>query len=85
MSHPSDLHNRLAGEIVQALVRPIIASGGHPRDVMVLLESVALGVCLFLGATAVLEGTPESVVDQLAAGIKQRWADDRAARKARAN
>lgn len=85
MSHPSNLHNRLAGELVKALVKPIVEAGGRPTDVLVLLESVALGVCLYLGETAEITGTPEEVVDKLADGVKQRWAADRAARKARAN
>lgn len=85
MTDHSTLHNQLAGELVAALVKPVIANGGGPREVLVLLESVALGVCLFIADTAEIVGTPEGVVDQLASGVKQRWADDRAARKRKAN
>ncbi len=85
MSDTSELHNRLAADLVAALVKPVIAAGGGPRDVLVLLESVALGVCLVIGETAEITGKPEDVVDTLAAGVKQRWADDRGARKRMAN
>jgi DNA (cytosine-5)-methyltransferase 1 len=37
MSEPSDLHNRLTGPIVEAIVKPILANGGSPRDMVVLL------------------------------------------------
>lgn len=85
MIHPSELHNRLARELLPALVKPVLASGGSPRDVMVLLESVALGVCLYLAQTAELTGTEDELVDQLAAGIKTRWAEERAALTRMAN
>lgn len=46
MASQSELHNRLAGEIVASIVRPIMTSGGSTEAVMVLTESVLVGVAL---------------------------------------
>lgn len=43
MSIQSELHNRLAGEIVKSIVMPPLEAGGDFKDVMVLLESVIAG------------------------------------------
>jgi hypothetical protein len=85
MSDASDLHNALAGDLVRNIVKPIIANGGSPRDVLVLTESVVLGVCLFLESSAVLEASPDGVVDALAAAVKERWAEQRALHRQRVN
>jgi hypothetical protein len=48
----AELHNRLAKQIVDQIVKEPIASGGTMSDVMMLCESVLVGVvlgCLPLG------------------------------------
>lgn len=42
----TELHNKLAGEVVASIVRPILGGGGATEDVMVLTESVLVGVAL---------------------------------------
>lgn len=39
-------HNTAAGEIVKAIVRPIVELGGTEGDALVMLESVITGVLL---------------------------------------
>jgi hypothetical protein len=41
-----ELHNQSAGKIVADIVRPTLEAGGETTDVMVLLESVLVGVSL---------------------------------------
>lgn len=41
-----DHHNKAAGEIVKAIVAPIVGLGGTEGDALVLLESVVAGVLL---------------------------------------
>lgn len=69
----SELHNKLAGEIVSAIVKPIIASGGGYTDVLVLTESVVMGVVL----VAVKLGGDDKVLDVLIDGVKKRLAEQR--------
>lgn len=66
----TDLHNRLAGEIVAAIVRPTLQSGGTMADVLVLCESVIVGVAL----AAIRLGGDEIVLDTMLRGAKQRLA-----------
>ena len=57
MSAQTDLHNRLAGQIVASIVRPPLEAGGSFTDVMVLAESVLVGValaCIKLGGDEVV-------------------------------
>lgn len=69
----SELHNRLAGDIVKAIVKPILDSGGSMTDVLVLTESIVLGVILM----AVKLGGDEIVLDTLVEGVKRRLAEQR--------
>lgn len=68
-----ELHNRLAGEIVKSIVKPPLEAGGTMIDVMVLLESVVVGVVL----AGVKLGGDEKVLDKLVEGAKQRLAEMR--------
>ncbi|MBR1153129.1 hypothetical protein [Bradyrhizobium sp. JYMT SZCCT0428] len=43
---PLEIHNAAVGEIVEQIVRPTLQAGGQMSDVMVLLESVVVGVVL---------------------------------------
>ncbi len=57
MTDQNELHNRLAGQIVASIVRPPIEAGGAYTDVMILAESVLVGValaCIKLGGDNVV-------------------------------
>ena len=69
----TDLHNMLAGETVAAIVCPPIAAGGDFVNVMLLLESVILGVYL----AAVRLGGDVPVWDVMSERIKERLAEQR--------
>ena len=43
----TEIHNRDVGQIVKDLIEPTLDAGGGFADVLVLLESVAVGVMLF--------------------------------------
>jgi hypothetical protein len=73
MSTAAQMHNRLAGEIVKSIVKPIMVAGGTYEQVLVLTESVVVGVIL----TSVRLGGDEAVLDVLVAGVKQRLAEMR--------
>lgn len=68
---PHQIHNQAAGEIVKQIVKPTLEAGGEFTDVLVLLESVILGVM----CVAVKLGGDEIVLDQVMAGVKQRMAE----------
>lgn len=64
------LHNIIAGRIVASIVRPVIAAGGSPMSVMVLLESVVAGTIFSImklgGDDKALELLTEAVRARLA-------------------
>lgn len=68
MSIQSELHNRLAGDIVKMIVMPPLEAGGDFKDVMVLLESVIAGVVLVMFKL----GGDNIVLDTVLAGVKAR-------------
>ena len=67
----AELHNRLAGEIVTSIVRPVITSGGKTTDVMVLTESVLVGVAL----ACIRLGGDEMVLDVIFERARERLAE----------
>lgn len=69
----AELHNRLAGQIVSQVVGTPIAAGGRVSDVMVLTESVLVGVAL----ACIKLGGDEKVLDLLFEQAKQRLAEAR--------
>lgn len=73
MSEQSDLHNRLAGQIVASIVKPPLEAGGQMTDVLVLLESVILGVVLM----GVKLGGDEIILDEVMTHVKERLAEQR--------
>jgi hypothetical protein len=73
MTAPHELYNRLSGEIVTTIVRPMILEGMTTTEALVLLESVIAGVCLAI----VKLGGDEPVIDKLAEGVKLRMAEIR--------
>lgn len=73
MSDQAELHNKIAGEIVAAIVKPPLAAGGGFTDVLVVLESVILGVMLI----AVKLGGDEIVLDEVVKHVKERLAEQR--------
>ena len=48
MSMQSDLHNKLAGEIVRSIIQPVLKREDQYPDIMVITESVLVGVVLCL-------------------------------------
>lgn len=68
MSAQSDLHNQIVGPIVSSIVKPPIEAGGSVTDVMVVLESVVLGVMIATGRL----GMSSEAVDVLAKAVKRR-------------
>ncbi len=73
MTDQADLHNKLAGEIVISIVKPILSSGGSWTDVMVLTESVLVGVCL----AGVKLGGDEKMLDIMTRNVRKRMAEIR--------
>lgn len=70
MTDQSKLHNRLAGQIVASIVRPVLNGGGSETDVLVLLESVTVGVALAI----IKLGGDERVLDVVHERAKERLA-----------
>ncbi len=70
---PHELHNKLSGQIVSDIVRPMILEGMTPTEALVLLESVIAGVFLAI----VKLGGDEPVGDKLMEGVKLRLAEIR--------
>lgn len=66
-----DIHNRIAGEIVASIVRPPVDAGGSYTDVLVVLESVVVGVMLVVAKL----GGDEVLLDTMVKGAKQRLAE----------
>jgi hypothetical protein len=66
-------HNAEAGKIVASIVRPIVTSGGSLNDVLILTESVLVGVAL----ACIRLGGDEIVLNQMFEGAKGRLAEIR--------
>lgn len=66
-------HNAVAGDIVKSIVKPIAERGGTTIDVLILTESVLLGVCLFCNKL----GGDEDVLDVLVDRVRTRLAEHR--------
>ncbi len=73
MTDQSALHNKLAGEIVASIVRPVIDSGGSYSNVLVLFESVTVGVMLVVAKL----GGDNVVLDAVLQGARDRLAEMR--------
>ena len=69
----SEIHNRLAGQIVASIVKPPLEAGGNLTDVLVLMESVVTGV---LSAVVKL-GRDGPVLDLFIEGVRERMANIR--------
>lgn len=69
----SALHNKMAGEIVSRIVRDTLAAGGTVPTVMVLTESVLVGVAL----ACIKLGGDEKVLDVMVDSAKARLAEIR--------
>lgn len=67
----TELHNKLAGEIVRSIVKPPLEAGGQFTDVLVLLESVVVGVLL----AGVRLGGAEIVADTVFDRVRTRLAE----------
>jgi hypothetical protein len=66
----------MVGRIVADIVKPTIAAGGADTDIMVMIESVVLGVLLFNErAFDVSRATSAEMIDSLATAVAQRLAE----------
>lgn len=70
---PHQVHNADAGVIVASIVRPTLEAGGEMSDVLVLLESVIVGVVMM----AVKLGGVEIVLNKVIEGARARLAEQR--------
>ena len=73
MADQTALHNKLAGKISTDIIKSVLTSGGSVTDVMVLTESVVVGVAL----ACIKLGGDEKVLDVMLEGAKQRLAEIR--------
>lgn len=73
MVNQTALHNELAGKIVRSIVEPVARNGGTAVDVMVLTESVLVGVTLAM----VKLGGDEAVLDTMVENARKRLAEIR--------
>ena len=69
-----ELHNQLAGEIVAKIVKSTIEAGGDVSDVVVLTESVIVGVALAATKLGVSKAVPE-ILDVMIDQAKERLAE----------
>lgn len=73
MSDAAALHNRVAREALRAIVQPMIDAGTSDADIMVVLESVVLGVLLYCeGAENVSRPATIERLDSLTAAVAER-------------
>lgn len=69
MTSQTELHNKLAGDVVKTIVKTPLEAGGQMSDALVILESVVLGVVL----VATKYGYPEDVtLDELTKHVRER-------------
>lgn len=73
MTTPAERHNEIVESVVNAIVRPVLVSGGHPAEIMVILESTIVG-CLLL---IMRFGGDETAIDALMTGVRGRLAEIR--------
>jgi len=66
-------HNKLADDIVKMMVRPVLRAGGDPTEILVLLESIIVGVV----STLAKDGAEDHVLDAVVASAKKRMAEYR--------
>lgn len=67
------LHNQLAGDIVKSIVKPVLETGGTFTEVMVLTESVLVGIAL----AGVKLGGDEKMLDLMVGRARARLAEIR--------
>jgi hypothetical protein len=70
---PAEIHNRDVGSIVRSIIKPTLDAGGEITDILVMLESVIVGVMLF----AVKPGGDQPVLDNVVEGVLGRLAEQR--------
>jgi hypothetical protein len=67
------VHNDQVGKIVTGIVKPVLSAGGSTTDVMILTESVLVGVAL----ACIKFGGDEKVLDLMFGRAKERLAEIR--------
>lgn len=66
----TEIHNETVGEIVASIVLPTIKAGGGAASILVVLESVIVGVMIVVAKP----GRDEIVLARLFDGVKERLA-----------
>lgn len=69
----TELHNRMASELVKLIVRETTKVGGGPNDILLTTESVVMGVVL----AVVKLGGDEKVLDVMIHNVRARLAEAR--------
>jgi hypothetical protein len=70
MNTQTDIHNKVAGEVVRTIVNSPLEAGGSFTDALVILESVVLGVVL-VGVRSG-GGGGDKLLDELVLHVKER-------------
>lgn len=73
-----EVHNRFAGSLTTQLVKAVRARGGSPADVLVLLESVNVGVLAYVAEATVSGLTTDEILAAMVERIPARVAEARA-------
>lgn len=70
---PSELHNKVSKEALNSIVKPMIESNAKYSEIIVVLESVNVGVISFLKkANNLTDAEVETVFRFMIAAIRQR-------------
>lgn len=67
---PSQVHNAAATAALRAIAMPVLAANGELHDIMVVTESVLVGVAM----TCIRLGGDDAVLDLMVAAAKERLA-----------
>lgn len=67
----TDIHKRVAGEVIRLIVTSPIEAGGNFTDVLAILESVIVGVIYAIARL----GGDEIVLERVAERVKERLAE----------
>ncbi len=71
---PAERHNGITGEVVKAIVGPVAKAGGGYGEVMVIVESVILGVMLANRELyGMADATPPALVESAVQAAIERY------------
>jgi hypothetical protein len=76
---PAEIHNKNAGLIVKAIVKPMLEAGGEFTDILVLLETIVAGVMIVAVKSETSDVGDDEVLDALVEGVRERLKEMRLA------